>query len=78
MDLLETEGIFGEIRKRIRVTQFSPAGGWEIFVDDFREGSIMFYGNRPLARMHRSSLLTGDDLLILLDMLRPGCTFTIP
>jgi hypothetical protein len=70
MDLLVTDGIFGEVRKHIKVVQFKAGGAWEIFVDNYREGSIIFYGTKPMARMHERSLLTGDDLMILLDMLQ--------
>jgi len=70
MDLLITQGIFGEERKTFKVTQYRPGGTWEIFVNDYREGSVNFYRAKPIMYMHERSLLSGDDLWILLDMLQ--------
>jgi hypothetical protein len=69
MDLLEMQGAFGEGFKCIKVSRSRADGSWEIFVDGYRQGSVTFYEDRYVAHFNNRSLLSGDDLGILLDVL---------
>ena len=70
MDFLAIQGVFGEESKWIRVSAPKAGGSWEIFVDSYRQGSITFYKDQYVVHMNDRSLLNGDDLWILLDMLQ--------
>lgn len=69
MDLLETQGAFGEEFKWIKVSQSRADGSWEIFIDGYRQGSVIFYRDKFVAHFNSRSLLSGDDLSVVLDML---------
>lgn len=63
------QGAFGDEHKCIKVTRSRADGSWEIFVNMYRQGSITFYRDKYVAHFNSRSLLSGDDLLILLDWL---------
>jgi hypothetical protein len=69
VDLLELEALFGDKRKQVRLSMFREAGNIDIFVEDYREGSITSYLTGIEIHLHPRSCLTGDDLYVLLDLL---------
>ena len=67
--MLCVQGAFGDERREIRLSIAKGGGSWELFVDNYRQGSITFYRNQYVVHLNDRSCLSGDDLMILLDIL---------
>ena len=70
MDLLECVGLFDEEQKCVLLSMYREGGSIDIFVDKFREGSITSYSTGLAVHLHPKSCLTGEDVYILLDMVK--------
>lgn len=70
MELLGWQGLFGDEQKCVQLTMFQDGGAIEIFVDKYREGSINFYSTGMAVHMHPMTSLTGDDIYILLELIK--------
>lgn len=65
----EFRGVIGD--KQVKVNVFRPYGGGriQILVDNFLSGMMERNGDTWLVDIPRNSILTGDDLMIIADMI---------
>lgn len=70
MPSLAYPATFGHQVKQIKITQVYAGGnGWEILIDNYRQGSVEKAGGEWRAHLVPGCQLVGDDLGVIFGML---------
>jgi hypothetical protein len=68
MRQLEFDAWFGDKQKKVCILEPSGGGGYQIFIDRYLVGTIIRHKNDLKGFWNSSRPLSGDDLLVLLEM----------
>lgn len=70
MQTLEFYAIFSNENKIIKVIEQKSSGACEIYIDNYLQGTLTTYKGDYNVHLNNKSCLTGDDVMILIEMLK--------
>lgn len=66
MTPIEFTATFGHVQKTVRLSQANGGdGGYQIFIDDYYQGTIVKLNGEWAAHLGREPSITGDDIGVL-------------